>query len=182
VLNALAATAIGLELGIPFPQIRLGLASFEGVGRRLEWKGEFDGVEVFDDYGHHPTEIRATLAALRERFPSKRLVVLFQPHRYSRTQALHQEFGKCFGDASQVYVLDIYPAGEDPIAGVSSELILQSLRKNHPVASAWSTSQPVARLAESLRSGDVVLTIGAGDVWKLGEQLLRNATHAQEPT
>lgn len=173
VLNALAAVVVGQELGISFPQIADGLAAFEGVGRRLEFKGEAQGIAVIDDYGHHPTEIRATLAALRERYPDRRLVALFQPHRFTRTQALCQEFGRCFGDADRVYLLDIYPAGEKPIAGVTSELILGALQKNHPAATLLSSETPVERLREELRPGDVVLTLGAGDVWKWGEQLLQ---------
>ena len=172
VLNALAALAAGQELGIPFSQIAQGLGAFEGVGRRLELKGETQGITVIDDYGHHPTEIRATLAALRERYPKRRLVALFQPHRYSRTQALHDEFAQCFGDADRVYLLDIYPAGEKPLDGVTAELILKPLKKNHPAASALPASMTPERLREELREGDVVLTLGAGDVWKWGERLL----------
>ena len=97
-LNALAAIAIGLELELPFSAIAAGLSAFEGVGRRLEIKGEKDGVTVIDDYGHHPTEVRATLAALRARYPTRRIVTLFQPHRYSRTQSLWNDFAQSFGD------------------------------------------------------------------------------------
>ena len=122
VLNALAVIAIGLELELPFSAIAAGLAAFEGVGRRLEIKGEKDGVTVIDDYGHHPTEVRATLAALRARYPSRRIVTLFQPHRYSRTQALWNDFAQAFGDADQVLLMDIYPAGEEPLDGVTSGL------------------------------------------------------------
>jgi len=114
ILNALAATVAGLELGISFAQIAEGLAAFEGVGRRLELKGEKEGVRVIDDYGHHPTEIRATLSALRERYPDNRLVVLFQPHRFTRTQSLWNEFSLCFDQADCVFILDIYPAGKPP--------------------------------------------------------------------
>lgn len=172
VLNALAAIAVGQELGIPFEKISEGLGAFEGVGRRMELKGEKDGILVVDDYGHHPTEIRATLAALRERYPSRRLVVLFQPHRYTRTQALWADFAACFRNADRVYVLDIYPAGEKPIEGVTSELIVEEMRKTHPAAAALGSPPDLDKLREELRSGDVVVTLGAGDVWKCGEQLL----------
>ncbi|MFA5976256.1 MAG: UDP-N-acetylmuramate--L-alanine ligase [Elusimicrobiota bacterium] len=174
VQNALAAVVSGLELGISFPQIADGLAGFEGVGRRMELKGEKNGFTVIDDYGHHPTEIRATLSALRERYPTRRLVVLFQPHRYTRTQALCSDFANCFRNADRVNVLDIYPAGEAPIEGVSSRLILDEMRKTHPSASLLPNPVDLQKLRIELQSGDVVVTLGAGDVWKYGEQLLEN--------
>lgn len=172
VLNALAAVGIGLELDIPFQKIATGLAAFEGVGRRLEVKGDIDGIRVVDDYGHHPTEIRATLAALRGRYPDRRLVVLFQPHRYSRTQALWKEFAQSFGDADQVMLAEIYPAGEEPIEGVSSGLILSPLQARHPQAQAAPKPLNGKALRSRLKAGDVFLTLGAGDVWKAGEDVL----------
>ncbi len=172
VLNALAAFAVGHELDIPFAKIAEGLASFEGVGRRLELKGENGQFAVVDDYGHHPTEIRATLAALRERYPRRRLVVLFQPHRYTRTQALASDFANSFRQADRVYILDIYAAGEKPIAGVSSGLIVDAMQKTHRAATWLREPLSVDRLRDELLQGDVVITLGAGDVWKLGEQLL----------
>jgi UDP-N-acetylmuramate--alanine ligase len=172
VLNALAATVTGLELGISFEKIAEGLAAFEGVGRRMELKGEKDGVRVIDDYGHHPTEIRATLSALRDRYPDNRLVVLFQPHRFTRTQSLWNEFAQSFDQADRVYILDIYPAGEAAIPGVSADLILEPLKKTHKAAFGLPSPLRLNDLRQELRAGDVVLTLGAGDVWKLGEQLL----------
>jgi UDP-N-acetylmuramate--alanine ligase len=172
ILNALAATVAGLELGISFAQIAEGLAAFEGVGRRMEFKGEKDGVRIIDDYGHHPTEIRATLSALRDRYPENRLVVLFQPHRYSRTQSLWNEFSQCFEQAGRVYILDIYPAGEAPIPGVSSDLILEPLKRLHKAAFALHSPIDPSKLFQDLKAGDIVVTLGAGDVWKIGEQLL----------
>jgi len=172
VLNALAAVAVGRELGIAFTKIAGSLASFEGVGRRMEIKGEKDGWTVIDDYGHHPTEVRATLAALRERYPKRRLVVLFQPHRYTRTEALCDDFANCFRQADRVFILDIYPAGEKPLPGVSSDLILKAMRKTHPGASGLASPVDIAQVRSELKPGDVVITLGAGDVWKLGEQLL----------
>jgi UDP-N-acetylmuramate--alanine ligase len=173
VLNALAAIGVGLELGIPFSQIAQGLAGFEGVGRRLEIKGESQGITLIDDYGHHPTEVRATIAALRERYPKRRLVVVFQPHRFSRTQALSKEFAESFGSADQVHLMEIYPAGEKPIKGVTSELILKPLSKKHPSAQALPASVTPEQFRSRLAAGDVVLTLGAGDVWKWGERLLQ---------
>jgi UDP-N-acetylmuramate--alanine ligase len=173
VRNALAAVVSGLELGIAFDKIAEGLAVFDGVGRRLELKGETQGITVIDDYGHHPTEIRATLAALRERYPGRRLVAVFQPHRYTRTQSLQEEFSKCFADADQVYVMDIYPAGEAPIPGVTAESILKPLQKNHRAAAALPGSTTLEAFRDQLKPGDVVLTLGAGDVWKWGDQLLQ---------
>jgi len=174
VLNALAAVAIGLELDLPFSAIADGLASFEGVGRRLEIKGEAHGVLVIDDYGHHPTEVRATLAALRSRYPQRRIVALFQPHRFSRTQALWNEFAQSFGDADHVLLMDIYPAGEEPIEGVTSGLILAPLQTRQASASAAPQPMTGAALKAVLKPGDVLLTLGAGDVWKYGEQLIHS--------
>jgi UDP-N-acetylmuramate--alanine ligase len=171
VLNALAAIAVGQELGIPFERTAEGLAQFEGVGRRMELKGERGGITVIDDYGHHPTEIRATLAALRERYPKRRLVVLFQPHRYSRTQALYVDFANCFRNADRVYILDIYAAGEKPIDGVTSALIVDAMKKTHADASALP-AEGASSLRGELQAGDVVVTLGAGDVWKIGEELV----------
>jgi UDP-N-acetylmuramate--alanine ligase len=173
VLNSLAAIAVGLELSIPFSQIAQGLASFEGVGRRMEMKGESQGITYIDDYGHHPTEIRATVAALRERYPKRRLVVVFQPHRYSRTQQLYKEFSESFKDADAVHLMDIYPAGEKPIKGVTTDLILKPLQKKHSSAQALPASTTPEKFRAQLATGDVVLTLGAGDVWKWGEHLLQ---------
>ncbi len=168
VLNSLAALAAGEFLGFPVRRLVRGLSEFTGVGRRLDVLGSAGGVEFIDDYGHHPTEIAATLEALALR--GGRRIVIFQPHRYSRTKLLSARFGPAFGKAHRVYVMDIYAAGERPLPGVSSELILRSLRR-------WAT--PCApfvsalEVAGDLRPGDVVLTLGAGDVWKVGMDLLR---------
>jgi len=173
VLNALAAIGIGLELDIPVDKIVAGLHSFEGVGRRLEVKGEKAGITVIDDYGHHPTEVRATLSALRARYPKRRIVALFQPHRYSRTQQLWNDFSQSFDDADQVFLMDIYPAGEEPIEGVSSNLILSPLQARHKNAAAAPKPLTGSSLRSQLMAGDVLLTLGAGDVWKSGEELLK---------
>jgi len=180
VCNALAAVATGLELGIPFAKIAEGLAAFDGVGRRLELKGEQDGITVIDDYGHHPTEIRATLSALRDRYPKRRLVALFQPHRFTRTQSLWKEFAHAFEHADSAYILDIYPAGEEAIPGVTSDLIVKAMQGVHPHASAVPKPFSAEALRAELKSGDVLLTLGAGDVWKYGEQLLANKRTSEQ--
>jgi UDP-N-acetylmuramate--alanine ligase len=171
VLNALAAIAVGLEVEVGFGHAREALAAFGGVGRRFETRGEFGGVRVVDDYGHHPTEVAATLAAARGL--GGRVLVLFQPHRYSRTALLRDAFGGCFGDADRVWVLDVYAAGESPIEGVSAQTVVDAAvargARHVEYAPAAAAVEAVAREA---RAGDVVLTLGAGDVWKLGDQLL----------
>ncbi|MCX5778817.1 MAG: UDP-N-acetylmuramate--L-alanine ligase [Elusimicrobia bacterium] len=169
ILNSLAAVAVGLELGIPFSVIARALNSYAGVGRRLEVKGEKNGITVIDDYGHHPTEIKATLAAVKSGWPRRRIVVVFQPHRYSRTAHLHKEFGASFQDADIVVLQAIYPAGEQPIPGVSSKLVYESVKNCGGTVSFFADTEVLAR---ELRPRDVVITLGAGDVWKTGEELL----------
>lgn len=171
VRNALAATAVGLLLGVSFGKIRRALATFRGVKRRLEKIGEAGGVAFLDDYGHHPTEIRAALAAVRRMFPGRRLWVLFQPHRYSRTQLLAEKFGSCFEEADGVEVLPIYPAGEKEIPGVSHRLIEEAIRSRSPQRLLTSSNGEPAVPAR-LKPGDVLLTLGAGDVWKIGRRIL----------
>jgi UDP-N-acetylmuramate--alanine ligase len=173
VQNALAAVAAGMELDVPFESIKRGIESFEGVGRRFEIKGTVKGVTVIDDYGHHPTEIAATIRAARRNL-KKRVFVLFQPHRYTRTQALADQFGRCFDEAEAVFVAEIYPAGEAPIPGVSSDLIVAAINRLGHVeaAPAASFDDAVAAVAARAGAGDVVLTLGAGDIYKAGERLL----------
>jgi UDP-N-acetylmuramate--alanine ligase len=172
VLNALAAVAVGLEVEIGFAHVAEALAAFVGVSRRFELRGEAGGVRVIDDYAHHPTEIRATLTAAAA--SSGRRLVVFQPHRYSRTQALAEEFGQAFGQADRVWVLDVYGAGEKPIEGVSGRTVADSARRigaTH-VCFVPDSETVVAEVASEARSGDTVMTLGAGDVWKLGESIL----------
>jgi UDP-N-acetylmuramate--alanine ligase len=171
-LNALAAAAVGLELEIGFTHIAEALAAFHGVGRRFELRGEAAGVRVYDDYGHHPTEIAATLAAARGL--GGRVLVVFQPHRYSRTDALREEFGRCFGDADRVWVMDVYAAGETPIAGVTGETIVRSAHAQGAahVRSAPTAAGAIEAAVAEARAGDVLLTLGAGDVSRLAEPLL----------
>ena len=174
VLNATAAVAACLELGLDADAVRAGLREFRGVGRRMEIQGRRAGITVVDDYGHHPSEIRATLAALRLTGAS-RIVVLFQPHRYTRTQALAGEFGAAFANADLVRICDIYAASEPPIAGVTSEALAERVRAaGHADARYSGTLQEsVAALALELRSGDLVVTMGAGSVTQAGPELLK---------
>lgn len=170
VSNALAALAAAHFLGLDLKRAARGLQEFRGVGRRMDKLGSAGGVEFVDDYGHHPTEIRTTLAAVANLWKAKRTVVVFQPHRYSRTKLLAKDFGAAFKEADLVYVMDIYAAGEKPIKGVSSQLIIDGIKRNGGKALPFGRSMDVAR---DLKPGDVVLTLGAGDVWKSGEELLR---------
>ncbi len=170
VLNALAAAAVGLEVEVGFGHIAEALAGFRGVSRRFETRGEAGGTRVVDDYGHHPTEIATTLAAARG---LGRTLVVFQPHRFSRTALLKEEFGKVWGDAAQVWVLDVYPAGEAPIPGISGQTVVESARAAGARHVAFATAaDAVEQIAAEARPGDVVITLGAGDVWKLGDAVL----------
>ena len=173
VLNATAAIAIGLELDIPLDVIREAIDSYTGVDRRFQTRGEERGIHVVDDYGHHPTEIRATLAAARLG-DYRRIHVIFQPHRYSRTQALLDEFAKSFHQADVVYVLEIYAASEQPIDGVSGQALAQRLRDfgHRDVEFAGSIDGAVDAVMRNAQAGDLVLTLGAGNVWQAGEKLL----------
>ena len=174
VFNALAAITVGLELDIPFATIAAALESFSGVQRRLQVKGEWRDITVVDDYGHHPTEIRATLSALRDAWPERRLVVLFQPHRYSRTKALAEEFYTAFHEADILLLTEIYSASESPIPGVTAEALLNGIKK-HGHRHAYfepSFSELLDKAMDILAPGDVVLSLGAGNIWQAGEKLL----------
>ena len=172
VLNSLSVIAVALELGLKYEAIRDGLKNFEGVGRRLERVGEKNGILVMDDYGHHPTEIRATLSALKNL--GRRIVVIFQPHRYSRTELLWDDFGQSFAHADEVFLTDIYPAGEDPIDGVSTELICQAVKKheNREAVYVRKFEDIASSVVKVIKSGDVVITLGAGDIHKAGPMIL----------
>ncbi len=173
VQNALAAVAVGLELGLSFAAIKEGLLRFTGVRRRLEVKGDRGGVLVLDDYAHHPTEIRATLQALRAAYPTRRLVILFQPHRYTRTKALFEDFVKAFDQADVLMVTEIYPASETPIPGVTGERLYAALKKRRGEETYFAETKEVllARVLSLLASGDVVVTMGAGDIYRVAEAL-----------
>ncbi|MCU0600284.1 MAG: UDP-N-acetylmuramate--L-alanine ligase, partial [Desulfobacterales bacterium] len=174
VYNSLAAIAVGFELDIGFVRIKSALETIEGVQRRLEFKGEVGGVMVMDDYGHHPTEIKTTLEAVRKSWPGKRLIVLFQPHRYSRTQALFDEFSRSFYQSDVLMLLPIYPAGEDKIQGVDSRQLCEGIKQHgHKDASFFDNMEKaVAHVKQVAGKNDIVLTLGAGDIWKAGVMLL----------
>ncbi len=174
VYNGLATICVGLELEISFQVIADALGSFAGVQRRMQHKGTVADIEIFDDYGHHPTEIRATLEAIKKAWPDKRLVVLFQPHRYSRTKGLFKEFQTCFHQADLLVMTDIYAASEAPIEGVSSEHLLNKIKQH---GQRYTAYVPVLQeLAEQVRPmlkpGDLVLSLGAGNIVRAGEDLL----------
>jgi len=174
IYNSMAAIAVGLELGIRFATIKRALETVQGVQRRLEIKGEIKGATVIDDYGHHPTEIKTTLQALKECWPDRRKVVVFQPHRYTRTQALFDEFTRAFYQSDVLLVMPIYAASEKPIAGIDAAVLCEGI-KAHGHKDVHCVSGPeeaVQRLQTLLAPEDVLLTLGAGDVWKIGEQVL----------
>jgi UDP-N-acetylmuramate--alanine ligase len=174
VLNALAAIAVGLDLEIPFLTIQRALAAFTGVQRRFQVRGRAAGVTVVDDYGHHPAEIRATLAAAKAGFDA-RVVTVFQPHRYSRTLHLRQDFLTAFNQADVLLVMDIYAAGEAPIVGVSGADLAEGIRAHGHRDVTYvgdDKARVVQRLVELTRPGDLVLTLGAGDVGHIGPELL----------
>ena len=173
-LNALAATAVGLELDLEMEVIREGLTALGGLARRLQIKGEKNGVMVMDDYGHHPTEIMATLKTVKTCHPEKRLVVVFQPHRYTRTQALLDRFVISFNDADVLLVTPIYRAGEDPIENINSENLVREIKEHghKEVIFCNDLKAVVPTLLKLLAPGDLVLTLGAGNIHKEGERFL----------
>jgi UDP-N-acetylmuramate--alanine ligase len=173
VLNSLAAAAVGRELEVPFEKIQAGLASFTGVARRLELKGMAGDIRVIDDYGHHPTEVLVVLATLKEAFAG-RVLVVFQPHRYTRTRDFHEAFGRAFHDADCLFLLPVYAAGEAPIPGADAASIAQAARGagHKAVELVAGADEAVEKVAREARPGDVILTLGAGDVTKLGERIV----------
>lgn len=170
-LNACAALIAGLQAGISFEVCAAALKNFEGVDRRFHFKGEAREVVVYDDYGHHPTEVKAALQAFREKYSSHRLVVYFQPHRYSRTEFCWSEFLQCFSDADMLLVGDIYAAGETEIPGINSERLVQDMKHKNARHLPKSPDMPQT-IKKSLLPGDIFITLGAGDGWKLGLQVL----------
>lgn len=174
VLNALAACALGLELALSPGDLARGLADMKGVGRRFEYKGEAGGVAVIDDYGHHPTEIKATLSALAEAFPERRKVVLFQPHRYSRTASLFRDFVTSFNQADQLWVTETYGAGEAALEGACARGLAEAISHHgHRDVHFEADLQALpGQVRAGLREGDVVITLGAGSIWQAGEKLL----------
>lgn len=174
VYNSMASIAVGMELGIPFDIILRALKNIEGVQRRLQVKGTAHGVTVVDDYGHHPTEIRLTLQAVRQCWPDHRIVVAFQPHRYSRTAALFDDFTRAFYQADTLVVLPIYSAGEVPIENVDGQSLCEGIHQHGHKDVVFHNGQDaaVSYLKKTLRKGDLLLTLGAGDVWQVGEKFL----------
>jgi UDP-N-acetylmuramate--alanine ligase len=174
VYNSMASVAIGMELGIPFDRIQRALKGIERVQRRLEVKGTSKGVIVVDDYGHHPTEIRLTLQTARQCWPESRIVVVFQPHRYSRVAALFDDFTRAFYEADSLLVLPIYSAGEAPIEHIDAQSLCEGIREHGHKDIVFLDGQDAAllHLNKALRQGDILLTLGAGDVWQVGEAFL----------
>ena len=170
--NALAAIGVGLSLGLTLDQMRPGLADFGGVDRRFQRLCEVGGVIIIDDYAHHPTEILATLQAARASYPGRRVIAAFQPHLFSRTRDFAREFGAALNNADSVFLTDIYPAREQPIDGVTADLIAAALRDNGKSVD-WRGARDdlSAALCDFVRPGDVVLTIGAGDITRTGPEL-----------
>jgi len=173
VRNATAAIAVGIGLDVPVDQIRHALKAFNGVDRRFQLIGNANGVSVIDDYGHHPTEIRATLAAARQ-CGFKKVHVIFQPHRYTRTQLLMDEFATAFRDADSVLVLDIYAASEQPIPGISGESLAHHIAEagGQEVLYVASFAEAVELATSAAEAGNMILTLGAGSIWQLGPQVL----------
>ncbi len=175
VYNAMASIAVGFELNIPFETIKSALETLEGVQRRMEVKGVAQGITVVDDYGHHPTEIKTTLQAVKESWPDKRIILAFQPHRYTRTHALFDEFTRAFYQSDLMVVMPIYPAGENPINGVDSARLCEEIKAHghKEVICMDGMESALSYLKDVLRSGDLLLTLGAGDVWKVGTAILK---------
>jgi UDP-N-acetylmuramate--alanine ligase len=171
--NALAAVAVAQELEVPFSQVAAALEAFTGIHRRFEVKGEPEGIMVIDDYGHHPVEIQATIRAIREGW-KRPLTVVFQPHRYSRTRDLFEEFLTSFEGADRLIVTEIFEAGEEPIPDISGESLCQAIKRGgHLDVEFISDKREIApQLALKLKGGDIVLTLGAGDIYKAGEELV----------
>ncbi|TFG78295.1 MAG: UDP-N-acetylmuramate--L-alanine ligase [Thermodesulfobacteriales bacterium] len=170
--NALAAIAIGMELGMSFEDTSKGLSEFRGIDRRLQIKGKQRGITVIDDYAHHPSEIEVTLSAIKESHDG-RVVVIFQPHRYSRTKLLFNEFARVLVDTDMLYIMDIYAASEDPIEGVSSELLCQSvIDKGGKNVRYLNGEDMLSTVLDDLKQNDIVLTLGAGNIWAFGEKIV----------
>lgn len=176
VYNALAATAVALELDIPFQKIVEAFATFRNANRRFQFKGEIEGITVIDDYGHHPTEILATLSAAKKAAANRRTVVVFQPHRYSRTRELMDEFALAFNNADVLYVLDIYAASEQPIEGITAEVLTENIRRyGHKNATyIGDIETAVEKVAPGLAPGDLVITLGAGSITRLSDELFEH--------
>ena len=176
VQNALAAIAVGLELDVPFAKVKAGIEKFTGVFRRWEVKAELQGLTIVDDYAHHPTEIKATLSGVKAGW-RRRVVCVFQPHLYSRTRDFYDDFGRSFFNADVLVLTDVYPAREEPIQGVSGELIANAAREfGHKQVHYVPDKKNVPEfLMKMKQEGDIIITMGAGDIWRFGEQFIAYA-------
>jgi len=174
IYNALAATAVALELEVPFEKIAESFSNFKNANRRFQFKGEANGISVVDDYGHHPTEITATLSAAKNGSNGRRTVVIFQPHRYSRTKELMAEFALCFNNADVLYVTDIYAASEQPMEGITAEILVENIKKyGHKNATYVGDVENAAdKVIGNLQEGDLVITLGAGTITRLSDEIL----------
>jgi UDP-N-acetylmuramate--alanine ligase len=173
-LNAAASILAGFTAGVPFEKCFRGIENYAGVDRRFQKKASVHGIDFYDDYGHHPTEVLAVLSAFKEQFSDRRLVVLFQPHRYSRTQACWKEFTTCFRSADQLFVLDVYPAGEAALPGITGKKLADEI-ENKSCVYIESKDKAKEEIVKNLKNGDIFLTLGAGDVYKLGEEIALRA-------
>jgi UDP-N-acetylmuramate--alanine ligase len=180
VLNALAAVAVGRELGLDWDAMSRGLKSFQGAERRFERRGHANGVSLVEDYGHHPTEIAAVIAAARPIAAAGRLIVAFQPHRFSRTQSLMDEFGRAFAGADAVFLTDIYAAGEDPVSGVDVDALADTVRGSFggPVQVITLLQDMPAALAQFAKPGDLILLLGAGSIGSIAPRVLNELSKA----
>jgi UDP-N-acetylmuramate--alanine ligase len=173
VMNALGVLAIGFELGEDFATMSQILRLFGGARRRFQLIGEYKDIMIVDDYAHHPTEISYTLASARGGWPKRRIIVVFQPHRYSRSLFLKEEFGKCFSDADMVISTEIYSAGEDPIPGINGESMSKEIMKHHKNVVFIPRKEKISEfLAKEAKPGDIIITAGAGDILNVGKELL----------
>jgi UDP-N-acetylmuramate--alanine ligase len=174
VQNSLGAISVGLELGVPFEKIKTGIEKFTGVYRRWEKKGEVNDIAIYDDYAHHPTECKATLSGVKSGW-RRRVVCVFQPHLYSRTRDFYEDFGKSFLLSDVLVVTDVYPAREEPIQGVNGELIVNAAKQfGHKDVHYIPEKKNVPEFLKSIvKAGDIVITMGAGDIWKYGEEFLK---------
>ena len=174
VRNALAAIVVGLELGVSFDRVKSGIEKFSGVYRRWEKKGEVNGIVLYDDYAHHPTEVRATLSGAKSGW-RKRIVCVFQPHLYSRTRDFYEDFGKAFFHADVLVVTDVYPAREEPIQGITGDLVAHAAKQfgHKEVHYIPAKTDVPDYLWKIVKKGDIVITMGAGDIWKYGEEFLK---------
>lgn len=175
VKNALAAITVGLETGVKIEDIAKSLKSFTGVYRRFEVKGEENGIIVIDDYAHHPTEVKATLEAIRKGWKDRRVIGVFQPHTFTRTRDFYEDFGKAFFNADLAIITDIYPARERPIQGITGELVSESASKfgHRNVEYVQDKNELANKILSIVKSGDIVITMGAGDIWKTADEVLK---------